>query len=137
LPQSASLTIPVHVRNDTQASEISAIFGSSIGSSDIAVDRASGKVTLRYHFPGDIDAIMRQLYARGLTSSATLALAVSVRPAGGRSVDAAGVVRKLNASPAISNAAFDGNVVSATVAAATETMRVMHDTLSAVGLEPN
>jgi hypothetical protein len=137
LPQSASLTIPVHVRSDIQVSEISAIFGSSVGSSDIAVDRASGKVTLRYHFPGDIDAIMRQLYARGLTSSATLALAVAVRPANGHAVDAAGVVRKLNASPAISNASFDGKVVCATVAAATETMRAMRDTLSAVGLEPS
>ncbi len=127
----------MHVRNDIQASEISAIFGSSVGSSDIAVDRASGKVTLRYHFPGDIDAIMRQLYARGLTSSATLALALSVRPANGHAVDAAGVVRKLNASPAISNASFDGKIVSATVAAATETMRAMRDTLSAVGLEPS
>ncbi len=137
MPHSASLTIPLQVRSQSQAGEVFAILGSSIGSSDIAVDRAAGKVTLRYHFPGDIDTIMRQLYERGLTSSATLALAISVRPVSGHTVDAAGVVRRLNASPAVSNASFDGTIVSATVAAATSTLRTVHQTLTDAGFEPN
>lgn len=137
MPPSASLTIPVRPRTRAAADEIAAIFGSAIGSSEIAVDANAGKVTLRYHFPGDIDAIMRQLYERGLANSATLALALAVRPANGRSVDSAGVVRKLSALPAVSNASFDGTVVAATVAAATETMRALGVALTDAGLEPH
>jgi hypothetical protein len=136
VPASASLTIPVSPRTRAQADEIAAIFGSAVGSSEIAVDANAGKVTLRYHFPGDIDAIMRQLYRRGLANSATLALALIVRPANGRTIDSAHVVEKLSASPAVTNASFDGTVVAATIAAATETMRALGAALADAGLEP-
>jgi hypothetical protein len=135
MPASASLTIPVRPGSPAQADEIAAIFRSALGSSEIAVDATAGKVTLRYHFPGDIDTIMRQLYARGLTNSATLAVAVTVRAQSGGSIDSARFVAALSASPAISDVSFDGRTVAATVAAATQTMRALHEALTAAGLE--
>jgi hypothetical protein len=130
----ASLTIPVSVRTLAQATDIAQIVGAAAGSSDVAVDPVAGKATLRYEFPGDIDPLMRELYERGLANSATLAVSIAVESAHGRTVNSSELVARLNASPTVSNASFDGRAVCATVAAATQALRELHEHIVAAGL---
>jgi hypothetical protein len=133
---SASLTIPVTVTNPSGHEAIAAVFLSALGSSDISVDRYAAKVTLRFQFPGDIDPVMRELYRRGLTHSATVALSIGVANPQGGTVDVHGLVERLGELQAVSNVSFDSGVVSATVAAATDAMRSLHDAIVEAGLVP-
>jgi hypothetical protein len=130
----AALTIPVNVRTPAQASDVAKIVGAAAGSSDVAVDSTAGKATLRYEFPGDIDPLMRKLYERGLANSATLAVSVPVQAADGVAVRSAELLAGLDAAPSVSNAAYDGKTVSATIAAATEALNDLHARIVAAGL---
>jgi hypothetical protein len=113
---------------------VAKIVGAAAGSSDVAVDSTAGKATLRYEFPGDIDPLMRKLYERGLANSATLAVSVPVQAADGVAVRSAELLAGLDAAPSVSNAAYDGKTVSATIAAATEALNDLHARIVAAGL---
>jgi len=123
------------VTSPAQHDAIAAVFLSALGSSDIAVDPYAAKATLRFQFPGDIDPVMSELYRRGLTHSATLALLIGVENPKG-TVDAHGLIGRIGALPAVSNVSFDAGVLSATIAAATGSMRSLHDEIVAAGLVP-
>jgi Zn-dependent membrane protease YugP len=130
----AAVTIPVNVRTPAQASDVARIVTAAAGSSDVEVDPMAGKATLHYEFPGDIDPLMRKLYEPGLANSATLGVRVPVKPADGAAVRSVELIALLNAAPAVSNASYDGETVSATVAAATEALRDLHARIVAAGL---
>ncbi len=63
-------------------------------------------------------------------------MSVSVRNLSGRVIDQSGLIAHLNSSPALSHAAFDGKVVSATVVAATNAMRFLYEEIIVAGLMP-
>ena len=106
------------------------------GASDVVVDATAGKATFRYEFPGDIDPLMWRLYERGLANSATLAVLVSVRATAGSTATPSNLVATLNNSASASNASYDGKTVAATIAAAGEALRYLHDEIVAAGLTP-
>jgi len=133
---SALVTIPVNASTPGHEAALVAAFGSALGSSEIVVDALSAKVMLHFHFPGDIDPLMSELYHAGLSHSATLALSVRVDTGRSGSAGRAEVLERLGALPAVSNPAFDGYNVSVTVAAATTAMRRLHDEIVSLGLVP-
>ncbi len=112
------------------------MFFSALGSSDISIDAYAAKAMLRFQFPGDIDVMMRELYRRGLTNTATVALSIGIADPSGGAFDVRSLVGRLAGLPAVSNVSFDGKVLSATVAAATGAMRSFHDEIVSDGLVP-
>ena len=133
---SATVTIPVDVTSPARAQDAAAIFSRTPGTSAVDIDAAAGKATFGFEFPGNIDRLVERLGEKGISSSRTVAIAVPVRNLTGRVVDPTGLVAHLNASPAVSNASFDGKVVAATVAAATNAMRYMYEEIIIAGLMP-
>jgi hypothetical protein len=133
---SASLSIPLTLATTAQALDARKILESTAGLTDVALDAAGGKATVRYQFPGNIDHVMSRLRSRRLVKSSTIAMSVPVKNHSGRTVDPAEVVAHLNASPAVTNASFDGTTVSATVVAATNALRFVYEELLIAGLMP-
>jgi hypothetical protein len=133
---SASLTIPVNAATPARREAVGSVLTAALGASDIALDAVAGKAMLRFHFPGDIDPVMNELYRRGLTHSATVAISVRVDRSQGGTVSLAWVLERLGALPAVSNVSFDGSTIGATVAAATGAMRRLHDEIVTAGLTP-
>jgi hypothetical protein len=133
---SAALTIPVNAATPARREALGSVFGAALGASDIELDALAGKAMLRFHFPGDIDPMMHELYSRGLTHSATLAVSVRVEHSEAGSVSIAWVLERLGALPAVSNVSFDGSTIGATVAAASGAMRRLYDEIVMAGLVP-
>jgi hypothetical protein len=130
---SASLTIPVTVTTQAQADAAASVFLSALGSSHVAVDPYASKATLAFQFPGDLDPIMRELYRRGLSHSATLAFSIGLRTESGGAGDVRDLVGRLRALPAVSNVSFDGTTLTATIAAATGAMRCVAGEIAKAG----
>jgi hypothetical protein len=133
---SATVTIPVSVSNEAQAYDVSQIFSRTPGTSAVAIDAAAGIATFGYEFPGNIDRLVDRLTAKGLSKARTVTVSVPVRNLSGRVIDPSGLIAHLNSSPALSNAAFDGKAVSATVVAATNAMRFLYEEIIVAGLMP-
>jgi hypothetical protein len=102
----------------------------------VALDTASGKITFGYEFPGNIDRLVERLERKGLGKVTTVAIDVPVRNIVGGIVDPAKLLAELNASPAVSNAAYDGSTVSATVLATTSALRYVYEEIIIAGLMP-
>ena len=133
---SASITIPVTVATPAQAYDARVIFGRTPGTSAVALDAASGKATFGFEFPGNIDRLVERLARKGLGGVTTVAIDVPVRNITGDAIDPTQLIAHLNASPVVSNAAFDGKTVSATVAATTSAMRYVYEEIILAGLMP-
>ena len=131
---SASLTIPVTLATPGDLYDVTSILESTAGTTNVAVDPATSKVTLGYQFPGNIDTVMRKLRSRGLTAAATIGMSVPVKNLSGKTIDAVTFVSHLNASPAITGADYDGNTVSATIVPMTASMRYMYEEIIIAGL---
>ncbi len=133
---SASITMPVNLTNPARAYDAAAIFARTPGTSAVEFNAASGSATFGFEFPGNIDRLVERLAKKGLAPSATVSIAIPVRNLSGRIVDPTALVAHLNASPAVSHAAFDGKVVSATVVGATNAMRYIYEEIIIAGLMP-
>jgi hypothetical protein len=133
---SASITVPVALGTPAQAYDARAIFLRTPGASAVSLDTASGKITFGYEFPGNIDRLVDRLAAKGLGKVTTVALDVPVRNIVGGVVNPAKLLAELNASPAVSNAAYDGSTVSATVLATTSALRYVYEEIIIAGLMP-
>ena len=131
---SASLTIPVTVATPTQAYDLQRILDSTPGAENIAIDSAAGTVVFDYQFPGNIDATMRRLAKGGLSGGDAIKVSVPVKNLAGKVVDPHALIEALNASPAVRNAAYDGNSVSATIVGATNAMRYIYEEILIAGL---
>ncbi len=133
---SASVTLPLTLKTAAAASDARAIFGRTPGTSAVAIDSVTGKATFGFEFPGNIDRLVERLSKKGLAAGATAAIEVPVRNLSGRIVDAAHMVAHINASPAVTNASYDGHTVSATIVAATNAMRYIYEEIIIAGLMP-
>jgi hypothetical protein len=133
---SASITVPVALGTPAQAYDARTIFLRTPGTSAVALDTASGKITFGYEFPGNIDRLVERLERKGLGKVTTVAIDVPVRNIVGGIVDPAKLLAELNASPAVSNAAYDGSTVSATVLATTSALRYVYEEIIIAGLMP-
>jgi hypothetical protein len=112
------------------------VFGRTPGTSAVAIDPVAGKATFGFEFPGNIDRLVERLAGKGLAPGATVAVEVPVRNIAGGTVDVEAMLAHLNASPAVSNAAFDGKTVSATAASQTNAMRYIYEEIIIAGLMP-
>jgi hypothetical protein len=112
------------------------IFENTPGAADVAVDAAAGTATLRFQFPGNIDAMVGKLRNRGLIASTTIGLTVPVENLSGRTIDPTEFLADLNHSPTISGASFDGKTVSVTILAATNALRFLYEEIIVNGLMP-
>jgi hypothetical protein len=134
---SATVTIPVNVGSPARAYDAGKIFSRTPGATHVAFDAAASTATFGFEFPGNIDRLIDRLGAKGLVpTTAAAKVSIPVRNLSGRIIDPTGLIAHLNASPAVSNAAFDGKVVSATVAAATNAMRYLYEEIIIAGLMP-
>jgi hypothetical protein len=133
---SATVTIPLTLSYPAAAADAEAIFGRTPGTSAVAIDAAGGKATFGFEFPGNIDRLVERLAGKGLSVASTVSVAVPVKNLSGRVVDEAGLIAHLNASPAVSNAAYDGKNITATVVAATNAMRYVYEEIIIAGLMP-
>ncbi|MBD5633020.1 MAG: hypothetical protein IAI49_00965 [Candidatus Eremiobacteraeota bacterium] len=133
---SASVTLPLTLVSPAAAHDARAIFGRTPGTSAVSIDAAGGKATFGFEFPGNIDRLVERLAHKGLSKSATVALEIPVRNLSGRIINPTELIAHLNASPAVSNAAYDGTTVSATVVAATNAMRYLYEEIIIAGLMP-
>ena len=133
---SASLTIPVALSTPTQKYEASRAFEATAGLKGITFDAAAGTATVQFEFPGNLDALMKRLSAKRLTSAKTIAISVPVQNLTGRIVDPTNLLHNLNDSPAIANATYDGKTVTATIVAATNDVRYMYEEIIIAGLMP-
>ena len=131
---SASLTIPVSAATPTQAYDVQRILDSTPGAENIRIDGAAGTAVFDYQFPGNIDATMRRLTKRGLFPGGTIEMSVPVKNLTGKVVDSTELISSLNASPAVRNAVFDGETVSATILGATNAMRYVYEEILIAGL---
>ncbi len=131
---SASLTIPVTTATPAQAYDLRKILDSTPGAENFEIDAAAGTVTFDYQFPGNIDATMRRLTKSGLLHGNTIKVRVPVKNLSGKVVNPAQLCAALDASPAVRDAAYDGNTVSATVAGATNAMRYVYEEILVAGL---
>ena len=133
---SATVTIPLTLSYPAAAADAQAIFGRTPGTSAVAIDAAGGTATFGFEFPGNIDRLVERLTGKGLSTASTVSVAVPVKNLSGRVVDEAGLIAHLNASPAVSHAAFDGKSITATVVAATNAMRYVFEEIIIAGLMP-
>lgn len=133
---SASLTIPVRLATPAQAYDARAVFDRTPGLLRHEIDAAGTKATVQFEFPGNVDALMSRLVGKRLTTTKTATISVPVVNLTGRTVDPVHLIASLNASPAVSNASFDGQTVSATIVAATNAVRYMYEEIVLAGLMP-
>lgn len=133
---SASLTIPMTLETPAQKYDANAVFNRTPGLLCHEIDPAGISVTVQFEFPGNLDALMSRLVGKRLTSSRLATIAVPVVNLAGRAIDPSRLIASLNASPAVSNATFDGNTVSATIVAATNAVRYMYEEIILAGLMP-
>ncbi len=131
---SASLTIPVSLATPIQAMDARACFERTPGLLSHVIDAAGGTATVQFEFPGNLDALMSRLRGKRLTHSATATIVIPVVNLTGRTIDAVQLVKSLNASPAVSNASYDGTTVSASIVAATNAVRYMYEEIIIAGL---
>ncbi|GAC1303164.1 MAG: hypothetical protein NVSMB19_12990 [Vulcanimicrobiaceae bacterium] len=133
---SASLTIPLALASPAQTYDATRIFEATPGLSGLAFDVAGGTARVRLEFPGNLDALMRRLVAKRLTSARSIAISIPVQNLTGRIVDPAKLLGALNASPAITGAAYDGKTVAATIVPATNAVRYLYEEIIIAGLMP-
>jgi len=133
---SASLTIPVRLTTPAQKYDATRAFEATAGLKGLSLDVARGMATIQLEFPGNIDALMRRLAGKRLTHAATISIAVPVQNLSGRIIDPTNLLHALNASPAITNARYDGKTVTATIVAATNSVRYMYEEIIIAGLMP-
>lgn len=67
----ASLTIPMTLATPAQTYDATRIFQATPGLSWLALDPNGGTATIRFEFPGNLDAVMRKLYKRGLATASS------------------------------------------------------------------
>jgi hypothetical protein len=97
---------------------------------------ADGTATFGYEFPGNIDGLVRRLSAVGVKIGSTALVSIPVKNLSGRTIDPTHFIADLNASPAVSGAAYDGATVSATVVCATNGFRYLYEEIIGNGLMP-
>jgi hypothetical protein len=128
--------MPLNLTSPAAVSEAQAIFGRTPGTSAVALDASAGKATFGFEFPGNIDRLVERLAKKGLAPPSTIGITVPIRNLSGRVIDVPHLIAHLNASPAVSGAAYDGSTVSATVTAATNAMRYVYEEIIVAGLMP-
>ncbi len=133
---SASLTIPMTLGTPAQAHDAAVAFGRTPGLLRHEFDAAGTSATVQFEFPGNVDALMSRLTNKRLTASRTATISVPVKNLTGRVIDPTQLIASLNASPAVSNATFDGTTVSATIVAANNAVRYMYEEIVLAGLMP-
>ncbi len=133
---SATLTIPMTLGTPAQAQDAAAAFGRTPGLLRHEFDATGASATVQFEFPGNVDALMARLTSRRLTASRTATISVPVKNLTGRVIDPTQLIASLNASPAVSNASFDGTTVSATIIAANNAVRYMYEEIILAGLMP-
>ena len=131
---SASLTIPMTLGGPTAALDARTIFERTPGLLRHEFDAAGANATVQFEFPGNVDALMSRLQAKRLARGRTATISVPVVNLTGRTIDPERLIASLNASPAVSNASFDGSTVSATIVAATNAVRYMYEEIIVAGL---
>lgn len=133
---SASLTIPVSLKTPEQHYDVTRAFEATAGLNAFSFDATAGTATVGFEFPGNIDALMRRLASKRLTHARTIEISVPVVNLTGRIIDPVRLLQALNASPAVSNAGYDGKTVTATIVAATNAARYMYEEIVVAGLYP-
>ena len=133
---SASLTIPVSLKTPEQQHDIARLLAATAGLKNPALDAVAGTATVEFEFPGNIDALMGRLASKRLSTAKTLKIAIPVANLSGKIVDPTALLGALNASPAVSNAGYDGKTVTATIVAATNAARYMYEEIIIAGLMP-
>lgn len=129
----AHLTIPLTLATQAQLQDAIDILNSTPGTTDVEV-APSGRATLSFQFPGNIDAVMRRLVRRGLANGGAIGVSVPVVNRTGKVVDPTHLTSTLNMSPTVSGAAYDGSTVSATIVPLTASMRYMYEEIMIAGL---
>jgi len=133
---SASLTIPMLLATPTQSYDARAIFARTPGLRSAELDVAASRATVHFEFPGNVDALMARLVGKRLATSPMATIVVPVQNLSGRVIDPTHLIGSLNASPAVSNASYDGHAVSATIVAATNAVRYIYEEIIVAGLMP-
>lgn len=133
---SASVTIPVTLAGPAATMDARAIFERTPGLLGPTLDAAGTNASFQFEFPGNLDALVSRLAAKGLVRGRTATIAIPVANLTGRTIDPTALIASLNASPAISNASFDGKTVSATIVAATNAARYLYEEIVIAGLVP-
>jgi hypothetical protein len=133
---SATLTIPVTFVTSSAKDKALGVLLATAGASAIAVDGSAGTATLGYEFPGNVDGLVRRLNAVGAKTGPTVKVSVPVKNLSGKIVDPTHLLADLNASPAVSDAGYDGNTVTATIALATNAFRYVYEEIIIAGLMP-
>ncbi len=133
---SASLTIPVTLATPAQAYDAMRVFEATPGLLRHKLDAVGGKATVQFEFPGNVDALMRRLAGRRLATSQLATIVIPVQNLTGRVINPAQLLASLNASPAVSDASYDGKTVRATIVAATNAVRYMYEEIIIAGLMP-
>ena len=133
---SALLTIPVTFVTSTAQTQALRVLTATAGASAVAVSASDGTATLGYEFPGNIDGLVRRLNAVGARTGPTVKISVPVKNLSGKVVDPTHLLADLNSSPAVSDAGYDGETVTATVACATNAFRYVYEEIIINGLMP-
>jgi hypothetical protein len=90
-----------------------------------------------YEFPGNIDAPVRRLRGAGIGVGPMVDVRIPVKDRKGMTVNPAGLLADLKASPAVTAAAYDGTAVTVTIASATNAFRYVFEEITLNGLTPH
>jgi hypothetical protein len=131
---SATLTIPLALTSSAQREAALKILNSTPGTSDIALGAESASVKLQ--LPGNIDILMHRLASANLAPPESIGVSIPVKVMVPAKFSPAKMAADLDASPAVSGAAYDGNVVTATMVAHTNSIRYIFEELEVNGLMP-
>ncbi len=132
----ASLVIPVAFTTTSSEAKALRIFQATAGISQFVVNVPEGTATISYEFPGNIDGLVRRLSGVGVKAGPTVHVTVPVKNLSGKVVNPTQLLADLKSSPAVVDAAFDGDAVTATIVCATNAFRYVYEEIIINGLMP-
>lgn len=132
----ASLVIPLSFASPASEAKALQLFQATAGIAQFVVSVPEGTATLSYEFPGNIDGLVRRLSGVGVKAGPTVKVSVPVKNLSGRVIDPTRFLADLKDSPAVIDAAFDGDTVTGTIVCATNAFRYIYEEIIIHGLMP-
>jgi hypothetical protein len=111
----ATLTIPLNLSRPGAGTLALAAAQSTAGSTEVAVDVQRNELTMKLQLPGNIKSLMTRLKSAGFAIPPKIEVVVPVRSLGLPEMrpDVPHMLAQINASPHVSEARLDGDVLTA------------------------